>query len=123
MDEARSELNAAVLALALLEAALTTTPSDETETITLRNVRPGTRQTFTGLQLSTGERVMVIVEPVGDATPSDTVLVERARLREIERKGGKVLANGTWQWVCPKCRRGTGHAPDCWFAAAIGDTV
>ena len=54
-------------------------------------------------------------------TPSATVLVERAWLREIERRGGKALANGSWQWVCPECRYGTGHAPDCRLAAAIGE--
>ena len=52
-------------------------------------------------------------------TPSDTVPVERARLREIEWESEDLCQRA----ACPACfnARMDGHAPGCWLAAAIAN--
>ena len=52
-------------------------------------------------------------------TLSDTVPVERARLREIEWESEDLCQRA----ACPACfnARMDGHAPDCWLAAAIAN--
>ena len=62
-----------------------------------------------------------IKEALRLAIPADAVVVKREDLREIENVslagyGGEV------EYACPVCEFDAGHAPDCWLAAALGES-